>query len=65
MQPRRVADAIRARLRRKRPETCDVLRIAAVIGREFEAALLAPALQLEPEQVDQSLHAAVRRQPFG
>jgi DNA-binding CsgD family transcriptional regulator/tetratricopeptide (TPR) repeat protein len=60
--PPRVAAAIRVRLARFEPAVVDTLRPAAVIGRAFDPAVLARALQQDLDQVDDLLRAAARAQ---
>jgi DNA-binding CsgD family transcriptional regulator/tetratricopeptide (TPR) repeat protein len=58
--PPRVAEAIRLRLARLDPVLVDLLRVAAVAGRSWEPALLAPVAGLDVERVEDLLLAAVR-----
>jgi DNA-binding CsgD family transcriptional regulator len=68
--PASVIIAIRQRLARLAPELVELLRAAAIIGREFDAALLAAVAGLPIEQTEEWLHVAcdtklVRASPAG
>ena len=56
--PDTVTAAIRYRLDRLPPETVELLRTAAVIGRTFDSKLLAQTLGQEDETVEEQLRAA-------
>jgi hypothetical protein len=57
--PDRVRSAVRARLAPLPVESRDALRAAAVIGQEFDAALLAAVLEMAPDTVFAALDAPV------
>ena len=68
--PASVTIAIRQRLARLPAELVELLRAAAIIGREFDAALLAAVAGLSIEQTEEWLRAAcnaklVRAEPSG
>jgi predicted ATPase len=68
--PASVTIAIRQRLARLAPELVELLRTAASIGREFDAALLAAVAELPLEQTEEWLRTAcsaklVRADPAG
>lgn len=69
--PASVTIAIRQRLDRLAPEVVELLRAAAIIGREFDSALLADIAGLPAEHVEERLHEAagarlvVRAAPAG
>jgi predicted ATPase/DNA-binding NarL/FixJ family response regulator len=68
--PASVMIAIRQRLARLAPELVELLRAAAIIGREFDAALLAAVAGLPIERTEEWLRAAcnaklVRADPSG
>jgi DNA-binding CsgD family transcriptional regulator len=60
--PPRVVEAIQMRLTRLNPDTVELLRMAAVVGRAFEPALLAQIIQRDVEQVEEMLLAAAQAQ---
>jgi DNA-binding CsgD family transcriptional regulator len=60
--PHRVSTAIRLRLSRLDPTVVDTLATAAVIGRSFDPALLARALEQDSDRVDELLRGAARAQ---
>jgi hypothetical protein len=58
-------DNVRARLRGLGPEAAQVLRVAAVIGRQFDWTLLASAAEVADVQVMSALRAGVDAQLRG
>jgi hypothetical protein len=56
--PPGIAGAVRQRLARLRPETVELLRTAAILGRRFETALLAEVVGQDVEVVEESLREA-------
>jgi eukaryotic-like serine/threonine-protein kinase len=56
--PEGVRDVVGQRLDRLTPEANDVLKVAAVAGREFETAVVAAASERSPEEVDAALASA-------
>lgn len=60
--PPRVVEAIQMRLERLDPLVVELLRLAAVVGRAFEPALLAQVAKLDVEQVEEKLLAATQAQ---
>lgn len=56
--PASLTIAIRQRLARLESESLDLLRTAAIVGRTFDASLLAEVAAQPPEQVEQRLRAA-------
>jgi predicted ATPase len=58
--PPRVAEAIRLRLDRLDPAAVEALRVAAVVGRRWEPALLARVMGLDVERVEELLLSAAR-----
>jgi DNA-binding CsgD family transcriptional regulator/tetratricopeptide (TPR) repeat protein len=58
--PPQVVEAIHMRLARLEPAQVDLLRVAAVIGRTFEPALLAQVMRMDVEQTEAMLLAAAR-----
>ncbi len=57
--PSSIAGAVRQRLGRLPPETLELLRTAAIVGRTFDLGLLAEAAGQEPEAVEECLQPAV------
>ncbi|MGH2391222.1 MAG: ATP-binding protein, partial [Chloroflexota bacterium] len=57
--PAGIAGAIRRRLSHLPPEVAELLRTAAIIGRTFDASLLAHAAGREPEWIEDRLQEAV------
>lgn len=60
--PPRVAEAIRVRLARLDTALLDLLRLAAVVGRSWNPALLAQLTDMDLDQMDAALSAATRAQ---
>jgi DNA-binding CsgD family transcriptional regulator/tetratricopeptide (TPR) repeat protein len=60
--PVRVVEAIHMRLARLNPRVVDLLRVAAVIGRTFDPALLAQVAQRDVEESEEALLTAARAQ---
>ena len=58
--PPGIAGAVRQRLARLRPETIDLLRTAAILGRTVDTALLAEAVGQDIEAVEESLREATQ-----
>jgi DNA-binding CsgD family transcriptional regulator len=58
--PSSIVGAVRQRLARLAPEVIDVLRVAAIVGRNFEAELLAEVAGQDLEGVEEQLMAAGR-----
>jgi predicted ATPase/DNA-binding CsgD family transcriptional regulator len=56
--PPGIAGAVRQRLVRLRPETLELLRTAAILGRTFDTALLAEVVGQDVEAVEESLREA-------
>ncbi len=59
--PERVREAISGRLERLSPRARELLAVAAVIGREFEFALLRRAAQLDEREAAEGVEELVRR----
>ncbi|MBC8077001.1 MAG: AAA family ATPase, partial [Chloroflexales bacterium] len=60
--PPRVVEAIQMRLARLDSAVVELLGVAAIVGRAFDPALLAPILELDSEQAEDLLLAATRAQ---
>ena len=58
--PTTIAAAVRDRLANVAPEVVDLLRIAAIAGREFDSSLLASASPHSAASIEAHLHEAVR-----
>lgn len=58
--PASVVGLIRQRLLRFSPETVDLLRASAILGRTFDSSLLAEILGQEQERIEEQLWEAVR-----
>ena len=58
--PPGIAGAVRQRLARLRPETVELLRTAAILGRTVDTALLAEAVGQDVEAVEESLQEAAQ-----
>jgi DNA-binding CsgD family transcriptional regulator/tetratricopeptide (TPR) repeat protein len=58
--PPGIAGAIRQRLAKLRLETAELLRTAAVLGRNFESALLAETVGQDMETIEESLREATQ-----
>ncbi|MDQ6673696.1 MAG: LuxR C-terminal-related transcriptional regulator, partial [Chloroflexota bacterium] len=58
--PATISAAVRQRLARLAPETVDLLRLAAVVGRAFDSEILARVTTTDPERVEHYLAYAVR-----
>ena len=57
-------DVVRRRLSRLSPETNDVMRAAAVVGREFDAALVTELVDLDADGVVDALDEALPNDAF-
>jgi DNA-binding CsgD family transcriptional regulator/tetratricopeptide (TPR) repeat protein len=58
--PRGVTEAIQIRLAKLEPATVELLRTAAVIGRTFDAVLLAQVAEMDAEQVETLMAVAAQ-----
>jgi predicted ATPase/DNA-binding CsgD family transcriptional regulator len=58
--PPGITGAVRQRLARLRPETAELLRTAAILGRTFDSALLAEVVGQDAEAVEESLREALQ-----
>ncbi len=58
--PPGIAGAVRQRLARLHPETVDLLKTAAILGRTFDSALLAEVVGQDVETVEESLQEAAQ-----
>jgi predicted ATPase/DNA-binding CsgD family transcriptional regulator len=58
--PPGIAGAVRQRLARLCPETVDLLKTAAILGRTFDTALLAEVVGQDVETVEESLQEAIQ-----
>jgi predicted ATPase/DNA-binding CsgD family transcriptional regulator len=58
--PSGIAGAVRQRLARLLPETVELLRTAAILGRTFDVALLAEVVGQDVEAVEESLREATQ-----
>ncbi|WP_069802596.1 ATP-binding protein [Thermogemmatispora onikobensis] len=56
--PSSILNAVRQRLARLAPATVELLRSASIIGRTFDATLLARVTELDEESVEELLHEA-------
>ena len=56
--PPRIAEAIRLRYERLDPAVVEALRVAAVVGRSFDTALLATVLEMQEDRVEGLLQIA-------